>query len=450
TNPMMADGAYSVTVTDANGCTVDDAIQMYANVATDTVYAALQPDSSLNACENLPVFIASVNSLVQNNSILGTFTANPLPSACFDYVAPATANNVDILEVVTCDLFCDTTIYIIETGTCVWPGDADDNQIVDNQDLLAIGLHYGTSGLTRIDASTDYTCQPSRDWGTVLTGSASTDIKHLDTDGNSVINDDDTLAISLNWNQVHLRSNDNWDRNGVPVTIGTDMATPGDGVALPIYLGDATDIVNNGYGIAFTVEYDSAIVEPNSVAISFDNAWLGTSANSLSIQKDFYNDQNIQTAFTRTDQMALTGSGQLGTIYLTIKDVVLPRNNDEIRLNLNITNVRLIDNTGVEIPVSPEAGEVLISSTMKTIKDEESLGLNLYPNPTKDQLTVELEQTTIEQIKVYNMSSQLILDLRPTGMEKQHTLSVESLEAGAYILEVQTPKGLSHKMFVKQ
>ncbi|NNE29615.1 MAG: Ig-like domain-containing protein, partial [Saprospiraceae bacterium] len=49
---------------------------------------------------------------------------------------------------------------------CVWPGDANDNGVVDIVDLLAIGYCTGEVGTSRVEASTNWFGQYSDDWVT--------------------------------------------------------------------------------------------------------------------------------------------------------------------------------------------------------------------------------------------------------------------------------------------
>jgi hypothetical protein len=90
----------------------------------------------------------------------------------------------------------------------------------------------------------------------------------------------------LNWTQIHLRNNNSF-LTGVDLYVDTTTTTPGDTVRLPIILGSTA--IPNGYGIAFTVNYDPAGIDTNTVSIDFNNSWLGTiNSDMIGIRKDFY------------------------------------------------------------------------------------------------------------------------------------------------------------------
>lgn len=75
--------------------------------------------------------------------------------------------------------------------TSVYPGDANHDQIANHTDLLPIGIHFGETGPVRAGASLAWTAQAADGWGDSLV-STGVDIKHVDTDGNGIINDDAT------------------------------------------------------------------------------------------------------------------------------------------------------------------------------------------------------------------------------------------------------------------
>jgi hypothetical protein len=84
----------------------------------------------------------------------------------------------------------------------VWPGDTDADLIVDNNDLLPLGLYYNATGAPRASASIVWVGQNSIDWGQLQ--ASGIDVKHADCNGDGVVNSSDTLAITTNYSQTHL------------------------------------------------------------------------------------------------------------------------------------------------------------------------------------------------------------------------------------------------------
>lgn len=83
----------------------------------------------------------------------------------------------------------------------IWPGDADNNGMVDNTDILALGLGYGQTGPQRNNSTIFWNAQYCDQWNDSLpTG---VNLKFTDCNGDGVIEVNDTLAISENYNLTH-------------------------------------------------------------------------------------------------------------------------------------------------------------------------------------------------------------------------------------------------------
>ncbi|MNU84953.1 hypothetical protein D3C71_746840 [compost metagenome] len=79
-------------------------------------------------------------------------------------------------------------------------------------------------------------------------------------------------------------------------------------------------------------------------------------------------------------------------------------------------------------------------------------GSLLAPNPASDLLTVTLEDETIQDVLVYDMKGNLVLSQKATERTfNEITLGVGKLNQGAYIIEVTTNEGITHReRFVKE
>lgn len=72
--------------------------------------------------------------------------------------------------------------------------------------------------------------------------------------------------------------------------------------------------------------------------------------------------------------------------------------------------------------------------------------MNIYPNPTIDNLTIETPQSAV--IEITNINGQLIETHATTG--NKTNIDVSSFLCGVYIVEVKTEKGIEVKKFVKE
>lgn len=438
---------YIVDVTYGDGCVSVDSVVVTVNARpnapTDTLHYIMEADSTLfGLCATLPPFMgnpATTNLLCWTGSFLGIPNITN-GAECFDYYALASAQATDTLCVEVCDSagLCDTTVFVISIASCVWAGDTDTNQVVNNFDLLPIGLGMGETGNIRPNADLNFDCEPNLDWA-AATPVTQVNYKHSDTDGDGTITALDTQAIVQNWGQFYVRNTRTVSSNLIPKDFYVEYAqtTPSTTIQVPIILGDSLNPVDSTYGVAFTINYNPLYVDTNTVSVLFDNSWLGTiNSDMISISKDFYHQGHIDVGLTRIDHLPRDGFGQLGLIQLTIKDDILK--SAFRHLNMHISNVRLITDQEVEIPTNNLPTYVLIQLPTGVEELEDNTGIRIFPNPTRSIISVESHEV-LEVVQLYNAMGQVVRTYNVAQNTAQ--LNIEGLPTGTYILMVQNAKG---------
>ncbi len=73
--------------------------------------------------------------------------------------------------------------------------------------------------------------------------------------------------------------------------------------------------------------------------------------------------------------------------------------------------------------------------------------LEIFPNPTSNQLTINSEKLMIKEIKIYNVLGCEIL--KQVQNDKNTTIDIANLSKGIYFIEAQTEKGIIRRKFVK-
>lgn len=89
------------------------------------------------------------------------------------------------------------TIHVTIDSTCIQPGDTNQDGIVNHHDLLNIGLHYGTIGPARNGDPEDFFPIKGIDWAQQT--NSGLDLKHVDANGDGIINSSDTTIIALHY-----------------------------------------------------------------------------------------------------------------------------------------------------------------------------------------------------------------------------------------------------------
>lgn len=371
-----------------------------------------------------------------NHITIDTVWINP---GCVLYTADSISTDTLILEACNA-LQCDTIYLTITTEQGVWPGDTDTSQVVNNFDLLNIGLAYGSTGIPRQNQNIAWNGYRATDWGT-STPLTNVDYKHIDTDGDGAITTLDTVAIFLNWGYSY--SYNKSGGSGVPLYLDTQVPVDSNIIGIPIMLGDMANPANDFYGIAYSISYDTALVKPGSAHIVYDTTWVGTSGNLLSLHKDFYQQGEIQTAITRTDGNNKSGMGRIGTLYLVIQDDILQKNNKYFQFEVH--SVKMISASENEVLVSGGTDTlVVVPTNTNTLNIDHTI--KVFPNPTSHQITIQATDVQLEQIMIFDAKGKLLSSLQQprNGMQ----LPISQYDTGIYILKIKTDKGIVNKKIV--
>jgi hypothetical protein len=78
----------------------------------------------------------------------------------------------------------------------VWPGDTNNDGIVNAMDILPLGLHWNKTGSARPNGSCDWVGQPAMPWTPL-------EVTYADAKGDGKVEAADVLCIGLNWGKTH-------------------------------------------------------------------------------------------------------------------------------------------------------------------------------------------------------------------------------------------------------
>ncbi len=338
----------------------------------------------------------------------------------------------------------------VSCNNCVWPGDANYDGIVDNYDLLPIGLAYDSTGIQRSNATLDWYGQPCLDWTSAFNNSVN--YKHADCDGSGIINADDTIAILHNFSLVHPRSGKSPRKDDVPpllISFSPDTVNTGDILTATVTLGTPALPATNVYGIAFTVNYDIKIVDTAKTSVRVSDSWLGTSTDRISIAKDLKQGQ-IKMGLTRIDHATRSGNGPIGIITFVITtDNINGKNLSYYGIHGWISDVRAVDALGNAIDLSEGEDEATLEYTATGIKEVQDLlqRIAVFPNPANEQITITAPVgLQASEVRITDIIGNTLL--KHPAFTGSIQLNVSLLEGGAYFVEVTTPAGISTRKLV--
>jgi hypothetical protein len=325
--------------------------------------------------------------------------------------------------------------------TCIWSGDTDTSGVVDQNDLLNIGLAYGETGPSRPQCSSfrNDTClfwnaQIGLDWSKQTP--TKVNYKHIDTNGDGIINNADTLAIKRNWSKTRAFAPENVvTRSAVPpIYVQTNQARENQWVAFPIVLGDATTPANGIYGMAFSINYDPAIIDASTVYFTYNQTWLGANSELLSISQN--TSGRLDIGLTKINHTNSSGKGQIGTLNFKLKSGVSNK-----ALNFSVTAPNLINNNAEAMPANPQYTATIIAGTEEPAW---ATRIAVYPNPTTGSFFIETQDVDIQQVTVLDISGKKVQQFQK--INKDTPLSIDQL--GTFFLRIETQKGVINRKIV--
>ncbi len=338
--------------------------------------------------------------------------------------------------------YTGSTLFVAKMDnvrSVVWPGDADYNFTVSNNDLLPIGLYYGQTGAIRTVTGNAWQADTCSDWGMLETNGV--DIKNADCNGDGLIDANDTLAVNINFTSVHsIMShpiNINSTRSPLPDLhfVTSSSAYPaGSTIDVEVWAGTSSVPVTDLYGLAFDINYETSFVQSGTESISYPVNWLGTTGtNAISIAKV---DPLAATAYgaeTRTDHTNASGFGKISDFKFQLKNAI-PANSV---MHFSVSGYKSNDATGTGVFFNTQPDSILINSTAGINELTNSAGISVFPNPATGIFNLVVSAPTKNTIvEVYNSTG--ILVYRKTITNELNSIDLTAQPNGLYFVKVMT------------
>ncbi|HTF03849.1 MAG TPA: T9SS type A sorting domain-containing protein, partial [Bacteroidia bacterium] len=254
-----------------------------------------------------------------------------------------------------------------------------------------------------------------------------------DSNGDGIVDINDTLAISLNYNQTHTfrQQNPAVDPLTAPMLyLDPVMDTVGalSFAYVDIYLANAAMPVNDLYGISFTITYDNALVQSGSAQTTFNGSFVGVkNSTMIAMAHDNSATGENDIALCRLTHTEVDGYGYVGTLRITTAGVT-----SLSTLNLEISNVKAMNGQMVNIPIAAMGAPVVIDPAAGITNPVAPNHIGLYPNPAKESLVITTNAA--ETIEITNALGQVVYTTTATGTTT--TIDVREFEAGVYFVSV--------------
>lgn len=433
---MSGPNNFTITVKDTLGC-----------VSTSTVNIMINPKPFVMVlCNNSVMcngYHDTLNAFGASTYVWQTGAVGPhlIISTPGIYTATGTDTNgcVNTGSIYMSDEMCDS----------IWPGDANNDLIVDNLDILAIGIGNTTLGPWRYNATTNWVGQPCTDWPDTL--STGVNYKHIDCNGDGGINIYDTIVVIQNFGLTHLASKilSHSQSSGIPITLVPQQSTviAGNITFFDILLGDNSTPANNIYGLAFTLQFDNTLIDANGIHVSGNGSWMGTTGNNL-MTVDLRSPSETQFAITKTDHNNVSGNGKIGEISFA----ALSNITNNPMATFSITDATLIkyDQTDIPVDISAATASVTITNNTTGIYSSNNDAAKIYPNPANETLSIAIQQVQEYngEVTVTNVMGEKVQ--RSELKDQKSQLDISKLEEGIYFVSVKTVQGISIQKIIVQ
>lgn len=326
------------------------------------------------------------------------------------------------------------------TEDCVWPGDANADGIANHEDVLAVGLAFGSSGSSR-EGFTNWAPYLAEPWSSPGT-------KHADANGDGSVNAQDLLTTQLNYNLTNSTYEERWEYTPGPELV---IESPSPNANLGITEGKQlllrvvlVEEVPGLKGLAFSMEYDPRFFQRVNL-FSLPTA-------ELHILHD--DDQGAQVDFAQYVVEADSFLVPSRLVFFSIKakeqfDIPVPSDTSYLR----IKNIVAIRADGSRIPIG--STDLLVTFEGVTISSSEeqeaapAMELKLFPNPSTGLLTADFPGQRVDRLRLFSATGQL-LRLWEGPFISQQSLDLRGLPAGLYFLRAeQGDRVLTEKVVLK-
>ena len=337
--------------------------------------------------------------------------------------------------------------------TQVLPGDANDDGVVDNLDILYIGYAFGSVGPARHEERTDGApAAVALYWEQAFPDSLN--YAYADATGNGLVDEEDFAAVFQNYGRsrdgiqparhfeegildIDPQLSFGTPQIFIPVTAGTELT-------IPISLGTANLPVSSFNGIAFTIEYDTNAI--SDIQLDFSDSWIATPNESFTFQNTApLQSHNLDVASTRLGQDLLAGHGKIGHLSVVIEhDLIdfLKGRLDSANTILKFKNLVLVDNDFNKVRVTGDSIQFKIYSPqiVSTVNRRWQRSITLAPSPAREDFHIK-SPIPFYQVELLTSTGQPVWAHRNTGGQKMIRIPCDHLAAATYLVRLLTDRG---------
>ena len=426
----------------------------YWALASDNLNCRSVVYFSINCSTNTPIQVTASgpNTVCLGSSI--TFTGNGVSTYTWNTGVNTNTCNVILTNSASLGLagtdlngcYSYTTVPVNVNLNCanVFPGDANSDGVVDNNDVLELGLQSGFTGPARTTTSNAYVSQFANVWtGTISTGKNRV---HADCNGDGVVNAADNTAITSNFGLNHAFKENQIQATNPDLFLmrAGDTLSAGNWNKVDIMLGDNVNTMSQLYGLAYTLNYDNSVIVQDSVKLVYTPSFLSANNQNITLQKFYFANGKMYGASVRTDHNNVNGNGKIAEFYFKLKFGLGSNPN----LNISVSNAKMISNNALAKSLSGGSSSFFIDqNALEVSKKFLENEITIYPNPAKENIA--LKNYSALELN-YCLTDLFGRELMRGEFSQQKNLDLSQFKSGIYFITFQNGSNQCQKKLIVQ
>ena len=340
-------------------------------------------------------------------------------------------------------------IFQLPAQQLVFPGDADNNGLVDHHDILSVGFAFGSLGPPRAPGSVDALQPLVAPWTSAFPGGRN--FAYADANGNGLVDLLDFAIVSINQGEMIGASPQEAFTTGeygvdpsIEINNNVELdqqVVQGTAISLPVHFRNfgADTEVN---GLAFSLDFDPDYV--SEINFTFSDEWINADSQAFQFKKS--ETDKIRIAVSRLGANPVNGDGIIGILdVIVVEDLVgLLPNTPNPTPFVTVDNIQVVDGDFNPILTAPHTAHFARNQAVST--DEIPLASQafqgkIFPNPNNGQFQATANHPFYKIDLLYPNGRSKVLYQGPPR-ERWRSENDVKLPPGMYYLRLSGEKGL--------
>ncbi len=325
---------------------------------------------------------------------------------------------------------------------CIWPGDLNHDGSVDLGDLLPLGANLGISGpAADVGISNGWYGRQANSWeGQRVVGSS--DLKHVDADGNGTIGMGDLARIGRHYGKAHqIVAKPAPAMESIPlvVELKTPYVSAGEQAVVEVSLGDDAHEVAELIGVDFTILLNEHFVDSASFEFHLNEEGLFGLEKDALAEGISPRDGQFDVGIVSINPISITGHGVLGEIRFIVEEDLngFRSLKDLLNIDVFVDRMRLLKSNGQYEGLPGAKGFFVFQKDPVTSEQK----VTYFPNPSQSHLNIDGGQDQIIHVSVYDMRGGKVVDQTIGQSVERAIVDVSSLNSGSYIVQTVLSNG---------